>query len=144
LQKRPIILSILLTKATPYKGDVLQGMQQCMYVCARISCNSCTSRTHMHCIHMYVYIYICIYMYIYIHIYVHINMSPLAHTYPASICIYTYICLYIYTYICTYKYIIFHTHIHCTSCTSRTYIHSLVHRLHLSHTHTVAHTYRAC
>ena len=102
LQKRPIILSILLTVATPYRY-----IQEC--ILARVDI-----LTYMH-IHTYIYIRGCIlarvdmfiYIYIYIYTHIHIQKCILTRVY-IHMCIHIYIqeCIsarvddHIYIYIC--------------------------------------------
>ena len=71
LQKRPIILLILLTEATPYSGYIWS-----MYVC------------------MYVWMYVCIYIYMHVHTCIHICIKIYIYIFNRGV--YKCVCIWIY------------------------------------------------
>ena len=137
LQKRPVILSILLTVATAYTHGCT-----CSACCNAVSTCAHLARTHpIHSIrvqwvthaeyeytyeYIYTYTYTHIHMYMYIHILTYISLS-LIHMHnpqtenPGAMreACWIWIHIYIHIYICIYTYIYSHIHMyHWFACTT--------------------------
>ena len=104
LQKRPVILSIVLTIATPY---LLSFPHKRKY--QNVYIHTC----------MYVHIYMCVYIYICIYMCVCIEVNIKMYRYMHE-CMYIFICVcvYICTFICVCVYIYIYIYVHIHVCIS--------------------------
>ena len=112
LQKRPMILSILLTKATPYWVVCILTLlplrcpsgRSLRYVFVHVCVCMCMCTYMCICICVCMYVCICVYAYTVVYLYIDLVATSLLVWAITQVCICTCMCMYVhvYMYVCVY------------------------------------------